>query len=87
MALYDGERPAVDYKHDKSPLTQADIDSQSIVLTGLARLTPDWPILSEESAESPFDQRSACGHFWMVAPWPAQRSVSTVLASSPSTLR
>jgi 3'(2'), 5'-bisphosphate nucleotidase len=68
MAIYDGEHPAVDYKHDKSPLTQADIASHSIVLAGLTRLTPDWPILSEESAEISFDRRSAWRHFWMVDP-------------------
>ncbi|MGA3069495.1 MAG: 3'(2'),5'-bisphosphate nucleotidase CysQ [Terracidiphilus sp.] len=68
MTIYDGERLAVDYKQDKTPLTQADIASHNIVLAGLARLSPDWPVVSEESAEIPFDQRSAWRHFWMVDP-------------------
>jgi 3'(2'), 5'-bisphosphate nucleotidase len=68
MTIYDGERPAVDYKQDNSPLTQADIDSHNIVLAGLARLSPDWPVLSEESAEIPFRQRSIWRHFWLVDP-------------------
>jgi 3'(2'), 5'-bisphosphate nucleotidase len=68
MTIYDGERLVFDYKQDKSPLTQADIASHDIVLAGLARLSPDWPVLSEESAQIPFDQRSAWGHFWMVDP-------------------
>jgi len=68
MAIYDGERLPVDYKQDKSPLTQADLASHNIVRAGLARLTPDWPVLSEESAEIPFDLRSAWRYFWMVDP-------------------
>jgi 3'(2'), 5'-bisphosphate nucleotidase len=68
MTIYKGEQLAVDYKQDKSPLTQADMASHNIMLTGLAQLSPDWPVLSEESAEIPFDQRSAWRHFWMVDP-------------------
>jgi 3'(2'), 5'-bisphosphate nucleotidase len=68
MTIYDGENLSVGYKQDKTPLTQADITSHNIVLAGLARLSPDWPVLSEESAEIPFDQRSAWRHFWMVDP-------------------
>jgi 3'(2'), 5'-bisphosphate nucleotidase len=68
MTIYDGERLDFDYKQDKSPLTQADIASHDIVLAGLARLSPDWPVLSEESAQIPFGQRSAWKHFWMVDP-------------------
>jgi len=68
MAIYDGEPPSVGYKLDRTPLTQADIASHNIVLEGLAELSPDWPVLSEESAEIPFDQRSAWRRFWMVDP-------------------
>ena len=68
MTIYDGERLAVDNKQDMTPLTQADIASHNIVLAGLARFSPNWPVLSEESAQIPFDQRSAWKHFWMVDP-------------------
>jgi 3'(2'), 5'-bisphosphate nucleotidase len=68
MTIYDGERVAVDNKQDMTPLTQADIASHNIVLAGLARFSPNWPVLSEESAQIPFDQRSAWKHFWMVDP-------------------
>ena len=68
MAIYGSENLAVDYKQDQSPLTQADIASHDIIVAGLARLSPDWPVLSEESAEIPFEQRSAWQKFWMVDP-------------------
>ena len=40
----------VSYKKDKSPLTEADLVSHRVVEKGLRQLTPEIPILSEESA-------------------------------------
>jgi 3'(2'), 5'-bisphosphate nucleotidase len=68
MTVYADASPAVEYKADKSPLTQADLASHRVVLEGLVRLTPDWPLISEESPEIPFDQRRCWRHFWMVDP-------------------
>ena len=39
----------VDEKADSSPLTDADLRSQKLILAGLARLTPDIPIVAEEA--------------------------------------
>jgi 3'(2'), 5'-bisphosphate nucleotidase len=58
----------VEYKVDRSPVTQADLVSHQILQTGLARLAPDWPVLSEESPEVPFDERKSWRHFWMIDP-------------------
>jgi 3'(2'), 5'-bisphosphate nucleotidase len=68
MAVYKQENPEVELKCDNSPLTRADLASHDVILNGLARLTPDWPVISEESAEVPFDQRKVWRHFWMVDP-------------------
>ena len=38
----------VQEKGDESPLTQADLASHHCIVAGLARLTPDIPIISEE---------------------------------------
>ena len=38
----------VQSKTDESPLTQADLASQRRIVAGLAELTPDIPIISEE---------------------------------------
>ena len=54
MDVYSEENPTVEYKHDNSPLTQADLASHRVIVNGLGRLSPDWPVLSEESAEIPF---------------------------------
>jgi len=38
-------------KADESPLTQADLASHRIICDALAKLTPDIPVLSEESSD------------------------------------
>ena len=67
MAVYDSEF-AVERKHDNSPLTPADLESQRIILQGLAELTPDVPVLSEESAQAPWIERQSWSRLWVVDP-------------------
>lgn len=68
LAIYQDPNPQVQYKLDHSPITQADLVSHHILKTGLARLEPHWPVLSEESVEVPFDERKSWRHFWMIDP-------------------
>ena len=55
-------------KADGSPLTRADLASHRILTGGLTALTPDVPVLSEESAEVPYEQRATWTRFWLVDP-------------------
>ena len=55
-------------KIDNSPLTQADLRSHEIIVAGLKALTPQWPVLSEESADVPFAERSQWPTYWLVDP-------------------
>jgi 3'(2'), 5'-bisphosphate nucleotidase len=68
LKVYEETDPAVAFKADNSPLTHADLASHRVILNGLARLSPEWPALSEESAEVPFERRKSWRHFWMVDP-------------------
>lgn len=68
IEVYAQVEPAVEYKRDNSPLTQADLASHQIIVEGLARLAPEWPVLSEESRETPFDRRREWQCFWLVDP-------------------
>jgi 3'(2'), 5'-bisphosphate nucleotidase len=68
MQVYSEVSPAVEYKRDNSPLTQADMASHHILVEGLAGLTPEFPVLSEESREIPFEQRSSWHFYWLVDP-------------------
>ena len=42
----------VEHKADESPLTEADLASHRCIVAGLRALTPDIPVLSEESAHA-----------------------------------
>lgn len=59
---------AIAQKDDKSPLTAADMASHRTICSKLADLTPDIPILSEESADLPFITRQQWQQYWLVDP-------------------
>jgi 3'(2'), 5'-bisphosphate nucleotidase len=55
-------------KIDNSPITEADLRSHKIIVDGLRSLTPQWPVLSEESADVAFDERSKWRTYWLIDP-------------------
>ena len=55
-------------KADASPLTIADLRSHQLIVEGLTKLTPELPVLSEESNEIPFAERSQWRTYWLVDP-------------------
>jgi 3'(2'), 5'-bisphosphate nucleotidase len=59
---------AVEEKSDRSPLTEADLAAHRVIVAGLRQLTPEIPVLSEESASIPFTERSAWQRYWLVDP-------------------
>ena len=68
LTVYDSEF-AVEHKDDKSPLTAADLAAHHCIVAGLEKLTPDIPILSEESAEDvPAIVRREWRRLWLVDP-------------------
>jgi 3'(2'), 5'-bisphosphate nucleotidase len=56
------------YKEDILLTTVADSAANQIIITGLGKLTPDIPIVSEESAVIPFTERSQWQLFWLIDP-------------------
>lgn len=58
----------VQTKSDGSPVTEADHRAQAVIVDRLRALTPDTPILSEESAHAPYAERSHWSEFWLVDP-------------------
>lgn len=58
----------VQEKDDSSPLTQADMASNRRIEQGLRALTPNIPVLSEESALPAFAERSQWETYWLVDP-------------------
>ena len=59
---------AVETKSDDSPLTAADMASHRIIVNGLRDLTPDIPVLSEESKDVGWDVRRGWERYWLVDP-------------------
>lgn len=55
-------------KADASPLTEADMAAHRVIIAALAALTPDIPVLSEESAAIDYQARASWRQFWLVDP-------------------
>lgn len=69
MAVYnDPATTEVIEKDDKSPLTEADLAANRILVERLEALTPDIPILSEESKQAPWSKRRQWRELWVVDP-------------------
>ena len=58
----------VERKADNSPLTEADLASHRTIVSTLERLTPEIPVLSEESANIPFETRRGWTRYWLIDP-------------------
>ena len=58
----------VEFKDDASPLTAADMAAHHLISDALARIAPQWPLLSEESAAIDWDVRRHWQRYWLVDP-------------------
>jgi 3'(2'), 5'-bisphosphate nucleotidase len=58
---------AIYEKSDKSPLTEADLAAHNCIVEGLSQVS-QLPILSEESAEISWQERSTWNTYWLVDP-------------------
>lgn len=67
MEIYDGLY-CVEQKPDNSPVTEADYAAHNVIAAGLAQLTPDWPVLSEEGDAVDFAVRRQWRRYWLVDP-------------------
>lgn len=67
MQVYRGEID-VQRKDDNSPLTMADLAAHTLIEARLKQMTPELPILSEESASIPYDERRRWTRYWLVDP-------------------
>jgi len=59
---------SVTEKADQSPVTAADLAAHDCILSGLAQLTPEIPVLSEEAPDVSFAERSGWEWLWLVDP-------------------
>lgn len=67
MEIY-GAGFSVQHKPDHSPVTEADLASDKLIVGALASLDPGYPIISEESECPPFSERARWKRYWLVDP-------------------
>ena len=58
----------IEEKIDNSPLTSADLASHTLIIDSLKKITPEIPILSEESSAIPFVEREQWDTYWLIDP-------------------
>jgi 3'(2'), 5'-bisphosphate nucleotidase len=68
LQIYHSADWQVDFKADNSPLTQADLAAHGLIVSRLQALTPDIPVLSEESQGITYRERQHWSMFWLVDP-------------------
>ncbi|WP_312053295.1 3'(2'),5'-bisphosphate nucleotidase CysQ [Pantoea brenneri] len=68
MQVYNDAAPLdVSHKSDDSPVTAADIAAHQVIVNGLAQLSPDLPVLSEEDPPA-WEVRQHWQRYWLVDP-------------------
>jgi 3'(2'), 5'-bisphosphate nucleotidase len=68
LKVYNGPDFDVERKGDDSPLTAADLAAHRLIEAGLAALTPDIPVHSEESDGITWEMRRDWPRYWLVDP-------------------
>ena len=69
LEVYNSDRAiAVTTKQDDSPITDADRRANRLIIDRLSKLTPDIPLLSEESDAIDFSQRKSWQRYWLIDP-------------------
>ncbi|VAW59542.1 3'(2'),5'-bisphosphate nucleotidase, partial [hydrothermal vent metagenome] len=67
LEIYDSKY-TVEHKQDNTPLTTADLAADKIIRNALKELTPEIPILTEESEAISFADRKKWNRYWLVDP-------------------
>jgi len=68
LELYDSADLDVSSKQDNTPLTEADLAANQVIIDKLNEIKPSFPILTEESCGVSFDERHEWSTYWLVDP-------------------
>jgi 3'(2'), 5'-bisphosphate nucleotidase len=58
----------VEHKKDDSPLTKADRNANQVICESLEKLAIQYPIISEENKQVPYETRKDYHRYWLVDP-------------------
>ncbi len=67
LEIYNGNI-SVEFKEDKSPVTEADKRANEIICEGLNKIEPHFNILSEENKNIDYEERKNWNSLWLVDP-------------------
>ena len=67
MEVYDAGF-SVEHKSDHTPVTEADMAANKVIVSSLKELTPHLPILTEEAKPTPYSQRKKWERYWLIDP-------------------
>jgi len=68
LEIYQRADPGAREKADRTPVTEADLQAERLIVAGLRDLTPDIPIVAEESVAAGDVPEIGDGPFWLVDP-------------------
>ena len=68
LEIYQQDDLGIQTKSDTTPVTRADLRANAVIEAGLESLPAQYPILSEESVHTPFEQRRHWHRYWLVDP-------------------
>jgi len=68
LEVYGSDNFSTETKPDNSPLTRADTLSNNIIIGGLKTITPEIPVISEETCHLPYEERKRFTEVWILDP-------------------
>ncbi|NMH64546.1 3'(2'),5'-bisphosphate nucleotidase CysQ [Shewanella salipaludis] len=68
LRVYGQTEVQVAHKADASPVTAADIASHESIVAALTRQFPQYPVMSEEAADIPWEVRRHWSTYWLIDP-------------------
>jgi len=68
LEIYNSADFGVEHKADESPLTIADKKSNEIICRGIEALELNYPVISEENTQIPFEIRKNYKRYWLIDP-------------------
>lgn len=68
MEIYKNDDVGAREKSDHTPVTLADLAANDVLMSGLRQLTPDIPIMSEETPIPALSERQRWSRYWLLDP-------------------
>ncbi len=68
LTVYQQDDVGIQTKADATPVTNADLSANLVIVDGLKQLSTQYPILSEESEHTPWQERKNWQRYWLIDP-------------------